>query len=176
MARSMAAAELAMPEPIALESSASETRPTTETVRWSLAACIGFRFAFSYFVLYTLQGGSFLGRLPGMQWFSTATQSIWPGLSQWVAIHWFHLSGPVITPPQTGSGDNTIDYVLNFCVLLLALFATFCWSVLDRRRENYARMHFWLRIWLRYTLAFTLFGYGFAKVFPLQMRPSSLAG
>ena len=31
----------------------------------------------------------------------------------------------------------------------------------------------WLRLLVRYTLVFTLFGYGFAKLFPLQFQPPS---
>ncbi len=34
--------------------------------------------------------------------------------------------------------------------------------------------HAWLRLLVRYTLAFTLFGYGFAKIFPLQFPPPRL--
>jgi len=49
------------------------------------------------------------------------------------------------------------------------------WSILDRRRPDYRTLHGWLRLLVRYTLAFTLFGYGFAKIFPLQFSPPGFA-
>jgi uncharacterized membrane protein YphA (DoxX/SURF4 family) len=53
-------------------------------------------------------------------------------------------------------------------MLLFALGAALLWSVLDRKRRDYRRVEPWLRLLVRYTLAFTLFAYGFAKVFPLK--------
>ena len=50
------------------------------------------------------------------------------------------------------------------------------WSLLDFRRTDYRRLHFYLRIYIRYALSFTLFGYGFAKVFPTQFIFPRLAG
>ena len=43
------------------------------------------------------------------------------------------------------------------------------WSVLDRRRDQYARLHPWLRLALRYTLAAAMIRYGAIKVIPSQM-------
>jgi hypothetical protein len=59
-------------------------------------------------------------------------------------------------------------------MVVLAAAATIVWSILDQKRANYRTFHAWLRIWVRYTLAMTMFGYGFAKVFPLQFSPPSL--
>src|ERR1017187_5226507 len=39
------------------------------------------------------------------------------------------------------------------------------------RGKDYRRLDSWLRLGVRYTLAFTMFTYGFAKVFPLQFQP-----
>jgi uncharacterized membrane protein YphA (DoxX/SURF4 family) len=95
---------------------------------------------------------------------------------EWVAAHVFHLSGPVAVYPQVnGSGDSTLDYIHVLCMAVCAVVAALVWSILDRKRTEYRRLHAWLRIWLRYTLAATLFGYGFAKVFPLQFQPAGLS-
>jgi uncharacterized membrane protein YphA (DoxX/SURF4 family) len=48
------------------------------------------------------------------------------------------------------------------------------WSVLDRRRPNYARLSEWVRAWVRLFLASVIFGYGFAKVIPTQFGAPSL--
>ena len=87
----------------------------------------------------------------------------------------FHLSGAVaVYPPVNGSGDSTLDYIHVLCMAAIAAVATLVWSILDRNRTEYRRLHAWLRIWVRYSLAFTLFSYGFAKVFPLQFQPAGL--
>src|SRR5208282_4243632 len=69
----------------------------------------------------------------------------------------------------SGSGDKTFDWVLAFCLLVFAALATAIWSLLDRRRENYATLYKWFRLFIRFALASQLVGYGMAKVIPLQM-------
>jgi uncharacterized membrane protein YphA (DoxX/SURF4 family) len=69
----------------------------------------------------------------------------------------------------------TLDYVHNLCVLVLAAGVAVVWSLLDRKRGDYRSLHAWLRLLVRYTLAFTLFSYGFAKVFPLQFPYPALS-
>jgi uncharacterized membrane protein YphA (DoxX/SURF4 family) len=85
----------------------------------------------------------------------------------WVAQHWLHLAQP-ITIFSNGSGDTTYDYVKVLCFLVLAAAAAIVWSVLDRKRQNYARLHQWLRLYLRITLGSTLLSYGAYKVIPSQ--------
>jgi uncharacterized membrane protein YphA (DoxX/SURF4 family) len=69
----------------------------------------------------------------------------------------------------SGSGDKTFDWVLAFCVLVVAVLATAVWSVLDRKRESYAAMYKWFRLFLRFALASEMILYGMVKAFPLQM-------
>ena len=93
----------------------------------------------------------------------------------WIAIHVFHLSGPRTTYFPTGSGDTTLAWIENLLFVLTALVATAIWSLLDRKRFEYRAAHAWLRLLLRYTLAFTLLSYGFVKVVPLQFQPPRLS-
>ena len=85
----------------------------------------------------------------------------------WVAAKILHLSKTVVVV-ENGSGDKTSDYVQLFCFLALAAIATLVWSVVDWRRKDYRRLHEWLRIYVRYVLAFILFTYGMDKVIKLQ--------
>ena len=43
--------------------------------------------------------------------------------------------------------------------------------MLDRRRPNYQTLYAHLRLLVRFTLAFTMLSYGFAKLYPLQFVP-----
>ena len=80
------------------------------------------------------------------------------------------LAVSAVTYFPTGSGDTTLDWVQNFLFLVWSLAITLVWSAADYKRLEYRRLESWLRVLVRYTLAFTLFSYGFAKVFPLQFR------
>jgi hypothetical protein len=54
------------------------------------------------------------------------------------------------------------------CYLVLAAVATVVWSLVDRRRPHYRTLLHGLRVYLRYTLAFTIMFYGMVKVLPSQ--------
>ncbi len=145
---------------------------------WPLPLRLLFRFLFSYYLLYLAPAhgsANLLEMLPGTSWLTRPYMQMWDGIETWVAVHIFHLSGEVITRFPTGSGDTTLDYIELLCFVVLALFAALVWSVLDRRRLEYRRLHAWLRVLVRYTLAVTMFTYGFAKVFPLQFRTPGFA-
>src|SRR5579863_2630926 len=153
----------------------SQSVSPSATVRWSLAARIGWRFVSSYLILYMLPcpgHTSLIGPIPLSQYVSGPYIRMWRALVPWVAIHVFHLSVLVaVYPTVNGSGDSTLDYVHNFCFLIVAALATLVWSVLDRKRPNYRAFHAWMQVLVRYNLAFTLFSYGFAKVIPMQFVP-----
>jgi hypothetical protein len=151
--------------------------------RWSLLNRVLFRFAFVYLICYCWPGTgrtSLLDAIPnfgigalnenGSLRLTSLFEAPWRALCPWVAVHIFHLQGAVTKYHPTGSGDTTLDYILVFCFATIAVFATLLWSVLDRRRPNYRTLYAWLRLLVRFTLAFTLLAYGFAKVFPLQFR------
>jgi hypothetical protein len=57
---------------------------------------------------------------------------------------------------------------------VIAAGVTVVWSLIDRKRPNYARLHEWLRIYLRFALAHTMIQYGAVKVIPNQFPPPSV--
>ncbi len=127
---------------------------------WHPIQRIVFRFVFAYLVLFSLFGGNSL---------------LWPlcdPIVLWVGEVVFGLD---ITIRPLGSGDTTWNYVQLFCFLVLAVTATLAWSVLDRRRVQYRRLHDWLRVLVRFGLAYTMIGYGAAKAIPTQMPSPSLS-
>ena len=145
---------------------------------WPLWLRVVFRFVFCYYALYMAPAhgtASLLESLPFTGWLTAPYMKFWDGIQTWVAVHVFHLSGWITTRFPTGSGDTTLDYIMQLCVIVVALAGTLVWSILDRKRLQYRTLHAWLRLFVRYTLAFTLFSYGFAKVFPLQFRTPGLA-
>ena len=137
---------------------------------WSLAHRIAFRFACCYLVLYMAPDEgkvSLIDMIPG-SWPADTYGAVWHKLVPWVAIHILHLSGKATTYFPTGSGDTTLCYIENLLFVVFAAVGAVIWSLADHQRKDYRQVHSWLRVAVRYTLAFTMLDYGFMKVFPLQ--------
>jgi uncharacterized membrane protein YphA (DoxX/SURF4 family) len=132
---------------------------------WSLALRIAFRFVFAYLFIYIFVFPA--GVIPGTRWISNGYTEGWNAIIPWVGKHILRLSTDITVQPN-GSGDTTYNYVQVLCYLVLAAVAAIVWSVVDRRRTQYARAHDFLRIYVRYSLAMTMLSYGFAKVFKMQ--------
>ncbi|WP_411896020.1 hypothetical protein [Winogradskyella sp. A2] len=132
---------------------------------WSLFEKIGFRFSFVYFFLFiAFQNNSTfpfwydIFEIP-LKW----TREFIP----WLGEHLFNLSEPVFIG-MTGSGDTTYDFLVMFCIVCIALLCTLVWSVIDRKRDNYSKLYYWLTTGIRYYVGFMLINYGFSKVIQLQ--------
>lgn len=125
---------------------------------------IGFRFAFCYFVLYFLASNAFQ-LLPGG--LSGRYLEAWDPIVLW-------LGGKLPLPYEVslesrGIGNTAYGTVLFLCFLATAAMATAVWSVLDRKRTGYERLHSWLRLLLRFMLAGSMIHYGVIKAIPSQM-------
>ncbi len=142
---------------------------------WNAGKRLAFRFCFAYFGLYCLTG-LFQAVLLMPKIDVPDPGTLWPFRPAifWVAAHLFGAKLPLVFS-DSGSGDKTFDWTEVFCVLIVALFATAIWSMLDRKRTNYAALHKWFRLFIRFCLAATILIYAFDKVIPLQMPYPGLA-
>jgi hypothetical protein len=134
---------------------------------------VAFRFAFSYLALYLYPLSATLGWF-WFFWFSWENHTYewpWDRLVPWVGAHVLGVGHPIVA---SASGDSTYSYVKLLCLVLIAALAAAVWSVLDRQRTSYSRLHQWTRWYVRVVLAFTMIGYGTIKVIPIQMPPPSL--
>jgi uncharacterized membrane protein YphA (DoxX/SURF4 family) len=146
---------------------------------WPLWSRIAFRFSFLYWLLYIIPSAgavSLFSLLPfGGIGNTLAAWFAWPlaQLAHVVGFYVFHLDGEAADWHLTGSGDTAMHYTLVFCIAVIAVVGTIAWSAIDERRgrREYRTAYAWLRLALRITLAITLLGYGFAKVFPGQFGP-----
>ncbi len=137
---------------------------------WTQTKRIGFRFLFIYFILYSLLN-QIVNSILFAQWISAPDYAtLWPvriGII-WVAKHILQAKTAIVYA-DTGSGDKTFDWVLAFCVFVIALLASGIWSLVDRKRSSYPMLSKWFLLFLRVALVSQMFVYGFAKVVPLQM-------
>jgi hypothetical protein len=117
--------------------------------------------------------------LPGVEAGSPPDPAtLWPlrPVISWIGAHIFHVNTPltVFWGVNSASTDCIFGWVTAFCVLVVSTAATVVWSLLDRRRENYAELHKWFRLFVRFALAGQMILYGMVKVIPVQMEYPSL--
>jgi hypothetical protein len=140
-------------------------------VRWGRDRRILFRFLFVYLALYCVP---FFLSVPA-EFFSWWPNILWQpyveasgAVVNWVGQQVFQVE---VTARLGARGDITSDYVEMFCKLVLAAAAV--WSLLDRKRPNYARLFAWLRVSVAFYLAAQMISYGASKVIPTQFRRPS---
>jgi uncharacterized membrane protein YphA (DoxX/SURF4 family) len=134
-----------------------------EPPRWNLATRIVFRFLFCYLALYILPALAYRGDfLRGLY------DDFWDAAVVWADEAVVHLPYE-LTFDERGASNAPYGWVQFLCSVILAGAATVVWSVLDRGRLHYARLHPWLRFAVRYRLATTMIWYGAIKIIPSQM-------
>jgi len=141
------------------------TLPERRAGGWSAAHRVVFRFVFCYLAVYIFPFP--FGSYPGSLVPFGAYDRMWRAIVPWVGGHILHLSKAITIFPN-GSGDTTFNWVQILCFAALAAAATAVWTALDRKRREYRTLHEWLRIYVRYALAFTMLAYGMDKVVKLQ--------
>lgn len=80
-----------------------------------------------------------------------------------------HLARPC--PATNLDGDGLGHWIELGCCVVFAVVVTLIWSIADRQRKNYAKLHILLRVILRYALGIAMVTYGLFKIFQLQMLP-----
>ncbi len=138
---------------------------------WTLAQRLGFRFAFAFAAVWLFPGP--FGFFPILERITDPYEAAWAPLVR-VLGRLLGLSQP-LEFIHNGSADTSYGWVRLLALALTALVATAVWSLADRRRRDYERLHAWLRSFLRFTVAGFMFYYGFAKVLHTQF-PAPVSG
>jgi uncharacterized membrane protein YphA (DoxX/SURF4 family) len=140
------------------------TLVSEEPAPWSLPTRLAFRFGFVYLVLFNFPMSFDL--IPGVTALSGWYDELWRKAAVWAGAHVLHLSRPV---PYIPIGSDTLaQYIQIPLMLVLAVFVMLVWSVLDRQRREYARLHQWLRLYARLALGSAMLLYGADKVIKVQ--------
>ena len=132
---------------------------------WSVMQKLLFRFFAAYFFIYLFPFP--IGFVPLTDALSTWFNGFWDALVPWAGKNILHVGYPISVKPN-GSGDTTYNYVQLFLFALMAIIAAIIWSVADRKRKSYDLLLYWLMVYVRYYLAFTMMSYGFYKIIKTQ--------
>nr|WP_068887425.1 hypothetical protein [Pedobacter panaciterrae] len=98
----------------------------------------------------------------------------------WLHLHFHDLFKLTKYQPQLFSESQISGWGIggfaNWLVFIgIAVVGAVIWAKVDAQRKEYTRLYYWLRVLVRYRLAFVLVTYGFIKFFPLQMPYPSLS-
>src|SRR5436305_5858537 len=139
------------------------------TARWNPATRIAFRFVFSYFCLFFVIG-QLIDLLPFSDFLARKYAAFWYVIVAWVDKNILHTGyGIYLLEGRAAVSNTAFGSILFLCYVTLAAAATVIWSVLDRRRPHYTRLHQGLRLLVRFSLALAMIHYGALKVIPTQM-------
>jgi hypothetical protein len=135
---------------------------------WNPVQKVFFRFVFVYLVLFNLPFPLNVLPIPGLELILKPFSDGWSAFVIWVGKHVLHVTATV---HPTGSGDTMLAYVEVFSILVLSVIAAGVWTLLDRKRSQYVRLHEWLRVYVRFSLATAMLSYGADKVIQSQFLP-----
>ena len=131
---------------------------------WGAGKRMLFRFLFSYLFLFIFPFPLFY--IPYVGEALGPLFELWDKGILWMGRLAF---GHEIVAHPSGSGDTAYNWADFLFRLLLAVAVTLVWSLLDRKRRNYVRLHELLRVYVRFSLATAMLSYGMYKVIPSQM-------
>ncbi len=126
-----------------------------------------FRFFFVYLAIEIAPWRFFTLWIPPIAWIERNYYRAVDWLLRWSNASVFHRWATLI--PENGSGDTSWAYTQLEVFLIIAAAACVVWSIADRKRANYARLLFWLRMSVRYYVIAAALSYGIIKLFLLQM-------
>src|SRR6478672_11440533 len=133
---------------------------------WPLWQRVLFRF-FAVYLLLQIAPWNWFRAIPGvpvvLRWYFIAVN----GAVTFANAEIFHVRETLV--PVNGSGDTSWAWTQLWLYLSLAAIACVVWSVADRKRANYTRALYWLRLIVRYYIASAALSYGIIKLFWLQM-------
>jgi hypothetical protein len=146
---------------------------------WRFATRVAFRFCVTYFGLFCLLYAQVMFVFTGvLGWWLPHGAIMWQmsalaPVTEWVGRHVFGVDADL--HPDSRSGDQAAMWVFVFILLVVAVAATVLWSVLDRQRSHYRRLHAWFMVFLRICVGGPLLYFGAVKVIPVQMPAPPLA-
>lgn len=123
-----------------------------------------WRFAFGFFAVYLVL---FILPFPLDELgFPTFSGQIWQAIVSWVALHVLQIDPVTLAIDITG--DTVGAWVRVFCCLVLAFVGALVWAWFDRQRRHDLTVHEWVRVYVRYALAYAMLYYAQAKLVGMQ--------
>ncbi len=114
--------------------------------------------------------------VPGLTQLYRLLWPAWRGFVTFFNDHLLHVRETLVDP--NNSTDTSFSWATQFTILVVSIIGAGVWSAFDRQRPNYIAGEYWLRVSVRYFIAYFAIYYGIIKIFGLQMpfpSPSQLS-
>ncbi|WP_343669129.1 hypothetical protein [Chitinophaga sp.] len=134
---------------------------------WKTYEKVAFRIAFIFFILISIPSSwSWYRNLFTTNWFH-------PGYRDVYDVARFQ---PDFININTESGRWGIaSYASWGIALVIAIIGAIIWGLIDKKRSEYNLLYYWLRVIVRYRAGIGIIGFGFTKLFPVQMPYPSIS-
>jgi hypothetical protein len=131
---------------------------------------IAFRFLFLFLGIFAITYG-IAPILFTLKFGYSSIEKMFGTLSKplhWLDKHIYHI-GYDPAKHDNIPGDDYCGLVYFLTLFILSWVVCAIWSWVDRKRNDYDRLYYWFRVYLRYTIAIIMFWYGIMKLIPVQM-------
>lgn len=145
---------------------ANPAAPAAANAPWSGAHKILFRFfaCLIFLLVFPFPFSTAPGSVYNFVYLDRAEFRV----ANWIGPHIFHVAATPQYFRDYAFLDANAGYIELLLVVVVSIVTTIVWSLLDRRRGDYRRLHEYLRWYVRYALALNMFAYGWDKVLALQ--------
>lgn len=140
----------------------------SQTSPWNVYQKFAFRFVFIFFILFIVCLDWSVNSILSNFYYNGNLAEFLDSVISWAGKQLFHIQYTIISPYDGQHNDRVYIYLLYFIMAVIGVFGAIIWSVLDRKRTNYQTLYYWLTVFVRYYLAFTLFMFALEKFFKIQ--------
>ena len=140
----------------------------TTFLPWKSYQKITLRFVTLFFILFIIFLDWSVNPVLSKLYYYGPLSTLLDGVISWIGKELFQIPYIIISPYDGEHNDRTYVYLLYFTMAVVAVLGTIVWSLLDRKRQNYQVLYYWLTAIIRYYLAFTMFLFALYKFFKLQ--------
>ncbi len=137
-------------------------KETTKNSSWSSLQKIGFRFLFTYTLLFIVLYNNDAFAIFS-DWFN--------GFSDWVKNILASIANSTgyfkyeVSISDNGSGDTMVHYLVVLLSFCLSIISALVWTFLDTKRKNYDTLNYYMVLAIRFYVGLMLFSYGLAKFY-----------
>ncbi|MGB3154420.1 MAG: hypothetical protein WBB06_07465 [Chitinophagaceae bacterium] len=140
----------------------------SQTSPWNVYQKFAFRFVFIFFILFIVCLDWSVNSILSNFYYNGNLAEFLDSVISWTGKQLFHIQYTIISPYDGQHNDRVYIYLLYFIMVVMGVLGAIIWSVLDRKRTNYQTLYYWLTVFVRYYLAFTLFMFALEKFFKIQ--------
>ena len=153
-----------------IQGTSSQGKQLTEPVYWKPCQLVGFRISFIFFIIISIPNNPlWYSHLLAIDWFNLDYRDLYDVCRFGSGVNWF--------------GNTTFGYRLQgysiwvntlFFSVVVAVIWTIVVRLLKKDRTEYINLYYWLNVIVRYRAGLGIIGFGFTKLFPVQMPYPSL--